>query len=143
MMRQPVLGTSLALLALLAAGCAEELGPEVMPTAEVRGTVAFRGAPVGTGFLEFAPVDGTVGLVTSARLKPDGTFHARKVPLGTVGIRLVGARLPETGRPDLNRALFLLTQAHLIHRRIDPAGTGRLNIDLGVEAARIAGQSAR
>jgi hypothetical protein len=137
MMRHPRLGTLLALLALHLAGCAEELGPETMPTEEVVGTVRFRGRPVGPGFVEFAPMGGTVGVISSARLHPDGTFHARAVPVGKVGIRLAGVRLPETGDSTLNRALFLMTQVSLIHRRIDAAGTGRLNIELGVEAARL------
>jgi hypothetical protein len=127
----------LALLTLLFAGCADELGPETMPTEEVVGRITFRGRPVGPGFVEFAPMDGTVGLISSARLKPDGTFQARAVPIGMVGIRLAGVRLPDAGNPTLDRALFLMTQVNLIHRRIEATGTNRLNIDLGVEAVQL------
>jgi hypothetical protein len=141
MMQHAVAGSSLALLMVIFAGCADELGPETMSTEAVSGTIRFRGRPVGPGYVEFAPVGGTVGLVTSARLKPDGTFHARAVPIGVVGIRVAGVRLPETGDPTLDRALFLMTQVSLIHRRIEAAGTDRLNIDLGVEAVQLSGDS--
>lgn len=125
---------------VLASGCAEELGPESMTTARVSGTIVFRGRPVGPGWVEFAPVDGTVGLVTSARLDDKGAFQASRVPVGTVGLRLVGVRLPDAGSPTLNRALFLMTQANLIHRPIEASRSNTFVVDLAVEAAHEMGQ---
>jgi hypothetical protein len=129
----------LALLPVLSLsfGCAEELGPEPMTTANVRGTIRFRGHPVGPGWVEFAPTDGTVGLVSSARLNADGTFRARRVPVGTVGLRLAGVRMPNAGSPALSRALFLMTQGNLIHRRIEASRSNILDVDLAVEAAEL------
>jgi hypothetical protein len=69
-------------------GCREELGPEPMPTATVSGRIHVAGAPIGGGWVEFLPVEGTVGLMRSAPLALDGTFRADKVPVGRVLIRL-------------------------------------------------------
>jgi hypothetical protein len=60
-----------------------------MPVEVVDGKVSQRGKPVTRGWIEFIPVDGTVGRMRSARLHRDGTFHATKVPVGLVVIRLV------------------------------------------------------
>ena len=126
----------LLLSPFLFAGCGEELGPERLPTTSVDGRVQFRGRPIGPGWVEFAPVDGAVGLVSSARLQADGTFHAARVPVGMVGMRLAGVRLPDAGDPSINRYLFLTTQANLIHRRVDASRTNAIDVDLAVEAAR-------
>ena len=45
--------------------------------------------PVTRGWIEFVPVDGTVGRMRSAPLLADGTFHATKVPVGLNLVRLV------------------------------------------------------
>jgi hypothetical protein len=78
-----------AVLLFPAAGCGDVLGPETMPVASVDGKVSQRGKPVTRGWIEFVPVDGTVGRMRSARLHSDGTFHATKVPVGLNLIRLV------------------------------------------------------
>jgi hypothetical protein len=80
---------ALCALALCAIGCGDILGPEKMPVAVVDGKVSQRGKPVTRGWIEFVPVDGTVGRMRSARLHSDGTFHATKVPVGLNLIRLV------------------------------------------------------
>lgn len=132
--------STLTLLPMLSLsfGCAEELGPEPMSTASVSGTIRFRGQPVGPGWVEFAPTDGTVGLISSARLDADGTFSARRVPVGMVGLRLAGMRMPDMGNPSLNRALFLMTQGNLIHRRVEASRSNSLDVDLAVEAVDLA-----
>jgi hypothetical protein len=76
-------------LVVCSIGCRDVLGPEKMPVASVDGKVSQRGKPVTRGWIEFIPVDGTVGRMRSARLRPDGTFHATKVPVGLNLIRLV------------------------------------------------------
>lgn len=75
----PALGLILAL-----GGCGEELGPERMPTAPVRGVVTVGSRPAAGGWVEFVPVEGTVGNVRIARIAPDGTFAADRVPVGRV-----------------------------------------------------------
>jgi hypothetical protein len=60
-----------------------------MPVAAVDGKVSQRGKPLTRGWIEFIPVDGTVGRMRSARLHSDGTFHATRVPVGNNVIRLV------------------------------------------------------
>jgi hypothetical protein len=65
------------------------LGPEKMVTTTVLGSVSLGGKPVSQGWIEFVPVDGTVGRMRSARIQKDGSFHATKVPVGINLIRLV------------------------------------------------------
>jgi hypothetical protein len=76
-------------VAFFSIGCDDVLGPEKMPVAIVDGKVSQRGKPVTRGWIEFIPVDGAVGRMRSARLHSDGTFHATKVPVGVILIRLV------------------------------------------------------
>ncbi len=85
-------------MSLIAAGCSEELGPERMPVTRIKGVVREGSRPVSGGWIEFIPVDGTVGNLCSARLGPDGSFDADKVPVGVNLIRLVNAPLTSAGR---------------------------------------------
>ena len=79
----------LSWLCLSSPGCGDALGPEKMPVATVDGRVRENGRPVSRGWIEFVPVDGTVGRLRSVRLGRDGAFHATKVPVGLNLIRLV------------------------------------------------------
>lgn len=79
----------LALFALGAVGCADELGPVPFPTASVSGKVVSAGSPVGGGWLEFLPVEGTIGNFRSAPLGRDGSFSMDRAPVGRVAARLV------------------------------------------------------
>jgi hypothetical protein len=74
-------------------GCARALGPEPMPVTAVRGVVTEGRRPVGGGWIEFIPVDGTIGKLRSARLNADGSFEAQGVALGVNLIRIVNARI--------------------------------------------------
>jgi hypothetical protein len=77
-------------LAVCSLGCHDALGPpEKMITTTVLGTVTQGSKPVSQGWIEFVPVDGTVGRMRSARIQKDGTFHATKVAVGLNLIRLV------------------------------------------------------
>jgi hypothetical protein len=116
---------ALAALAGLALGCGEELGPEPMPTARAAGRVRVGDRPVRGGWVEFLPVDGTVGLLRSAPVNPDGTFADDRVAVGTVAIRLVD---PTAEAPLPGGRLF--QQGYLIRRSIPPRGTDALDIDL-------------
>src|SRR5215217_4234890 len=82
-----------ALACVLGAGCGEELGPERFRTAVVRGTIRVGSRPVGRGWVEFSPADGTIGKVRSARLAADGSFVAEGVSVGRNQIGVVGAPL--------------------------------------------------
>jgi len=86
---------ALAWLALGSSGCTEELGPERMPVTRVKGKVSERGRPVQGGWVEFFPVDGTVGNLCSARLHADGSFEADHVAVGLNLIRLVNTDLKD------------------------------------------------
>jgi hypothetical protein len=85
------------MLAVLGSGCSEELGPERMPITHVSGVVLEGGSPVGGGWIEFIPVEGTVGNFRSARLRPDGSFEANKVAVGENALRLVNAPIKTPG----------------------------------------------
>ena len=119
----------LVMVALACPGCGEELGPEAMPTARVSGAVRVGRRPVGGGWIEFLPVDGTVGSLEMARLGPDGTFLAARVPVGRVAIRIVHPPFP---LPCLRNFEW----KYLIRRQIPPSPAGPVDIELNQEAAR-------
>ncbi|QDV37082.1 hypothetical protein [Tautonia plasticadhaerens] len=116
----------LVAILLATAGCAEEAGPEPMPTAPVDGLVLLSGRPLPGGWLEFLPVEGTVGRLRSARIGPDGSFRAEGVAEGTVAVRVAGAALPPP-------YAALLGQVFLIRRDVPPGGATGLVIDLDRE----------
>jgi hypothetical protein len=86
-------------------GCSEELGPERMETTRVIGEVQEGSYPVRGGWVEFAPVDGTVGLMRSAPIGPDGRFAADRVAVGVNRVGVVGAPLRVAGRRRLFETL--------------------------------------
>ncbi|HKI20908.1 MAG TPA: hypothetical protein VKA15_23655, partial [Isosphaeraceae bacterium] len=59
----------------------------------VRGVVTEGRRPVGGGWIEFVPVDGTIGKLRSARLNADGSFEAKGVAVGVNLVRIVSARI--------------------------------------------------
>ena len=75
-------GGPLAALLALVAGCREELGPVRFPTTRVCGRVLESGRPVAGGWIEFAPIEGTVGNRRSAPLAADGRFEVSGVAVG-------------------------------------------------------------
>jgi hypothetical protein len=83
----------LGTLALLPGGCSEELGPFLPPVTQVKGRVTEGGRPITGGWVEFFPLDGCVGNLRSARLRPDGSFEADKVAVGFNLIRLVNTNI--------------------------------------------------
>ncbi len=104
----------------LAAGCGEEVGPERMRTTRVSGVVRVGDRPVGGGWIEFIPIDGTVGNMRTAPLEPDGSFVATRVAVGTniVGlahapIALPGGRLFETFHSPIRRDIPAGPSTHL------------------------------
>src|SRR5512135_3128672 len=112
----------------LALGCREELGPVRFPTTRVTGVVREGERPVGGGWIEFLPVDGTIGNLRSAPLRRDGSFEADRVAVGTNQVGLVA---PPVGS-------LLAQRFHSMRspiRRAIPAGPSTtLTIDLIEEA---------
>jgi hypothetical protein len=99
--------SGMSVLVVLAAGCAEELGPERWETVRVSGVVTEGKTPVERGWVEFLPSDGTVGNMRSAPLGPDGRFVVDGV---AVGVNRVGI----SGAPIAIRE---------VRRRFDPLGS--------------------
>jgi hypothetical protein len=112
------------------AGCAEELGPEVMTTTSVHGTIKQADLPIRGGWIEFIPADGTVGDQRSARIDSDGSFSADRVPVGPVAIRLVDITIvpPFPLEPRAARRMFGSYPPAI--RRVIPKGPSELNLEL-------------
>jgi hypothetical protein len=96
-----LLSLALTPLAFGASGCSEELGPERMIVTRVKGVVQHGQSPVSGGWIEFMPVEGTVGKLRSARIRNDGSFEAEHVPVGLNLIRLPHAPLGSRGAERL------------------------------------------
>jgi hypothetical protein len=111
-----------------------------MATTSISGQVRLRGIPVRAGWLEIMPIDGTVGLLRTARLDTDGTFQATRVPVGRVAIRVIGIETRRVGDPIVDRFLAFAEQAYLIRRDILADHPAEVDIDLGLEAIRFANQ---
>ncbi len=116
---------------LLAPGCSEELGPEHFPTSRVVGRIVEGGNPVGGGWIEFIPTDGTVGNLRSARIGKDGSFHADRVAIGQNVIRLVNAPISIPG----GNILFGKFSSP-IRRKVPARPEWSLTIDLVEELVR-------
>jgi hypothetical protein len=124
----------MAISVLLAMGCREELGPEPMPTTRVSGRVHIRTQPVGGGWIEFYPTDGTIGKVRSARLRPDGTFDADRVSLGRNAIQIAH---PSVKLFDYAPGASPFEQVAVIRREIDKVPKTTIDIDLQDEYLRL------
>src|SRR5436190_23943856 len=85
----PLLAAGLLLAAL--AGCSGGV-----KTAVVQGSVSIDGTPITFGTVAFVGEDGRAD---SAMIQPDGTYTAKKVPLGEVVITVVTYPLPPQVRP--------------------------------------------
>lgn len=121
-----------AALAFVTSGCREELGPERLPTTQVRGVVEEGGRAVSGGWVEFVPIEATLGRIRSARIQPDGSFQSDRVPIGKLAIRVVDAPIQLRG----GRELFGSYAATPIRREITAQAQGPLKIDLLEEAVR-------
>jgi hypothetical protein len=112
-----------ALLAT-AVGCREELGPVAFPITRVVGLVQDGGRPIRGGWIEFVPLNETVGRLRSAPIGRDGRFDATGV---AVGLNLIGlVNLPGGDR-------MFRSQGSTIRRRIPPGPMTSLTIDLAEE----------
>lgn len=121
---------SAVIVAVAVGGCAEELGVDRPATARVAGVVLDGGRPVAGGWIEFIPVEGTVGSMRSAPIGPDGRFEVDHAPIGAVGVGLAAVRTVTTDPRPFDS---LRTS---IRRTIPPGGGSALTIDLVEEAIR-------
>jgi hypothetical protein len=126
------------LLALCSLGCHDALGPEKMVTTTVLGSVTQGAKPISQGWIEFVPVNGTVGRMRSARIQKDGTFHATKVPVGINLIRLVNTDIENF---DLRHGFGSF--ASPIRRKITDRSDPRIQIDVIEEYLKAAKARAR
>ena len=121
----------IASLGLLVTGCSEELGPTSFRTTLVKGVVRHGTQPVPSGWIEFFPVNGTVGNLRSGRLHADGSFEVKGVPLGENLIRLVNITLESPGA-----ARLFESYGSPIRRVITEQPSAPLDINLVDEAIR-------
>jgi hypothetical protein len=91
LLRSPfrALGTALLLAALALTGCRASV-------ATVSGTVTYRGKPVTSGTVVFVGEDHRVSL--PAPIQADGTYTARRVPVGSVKVVVDNPRPVFIGR---------------------------------------------
>jgi hypothetical protein len=128
---RPYWSVALAALALALAGCREELGPVAFPTTRVSGVVREGGQPVARGWIEFLPVEGTVGNLRAAPIARDGRFEVSRVAVGWNAIDVVHAPVR---RPEVQ--WLLNSRGKPIRRKIPPGAATTLEIDLLTEAYR-------
>jgi hypothetical protein len=129
---------TIAGLGLLLTGCGEELGPVPVRAVHVQGVVREGTRPLSGGWIEFFPVNGTVGNLRSARLRVDGSFEADGVAVGENLIRLVNTHIESPGAANLFGAY-----SSPIRRVISDRPATPLDVDLVEEAIRFQGMQGR
>lgn len=127
----------LAALLLGLTGCSQEMPAESFATTTVSGRVHIGARPVDGGWVEFLPVDGTVGVIRSAPLGPGGRFSARGVAVGDNVLRLVNSPIPLPPASPNPRIRFDQFTSP-IRRDIQPSEP--LDVDLLSERVRLARQ---
>jgi hypothetical protein len=94
---------------------------------------------VGGGWIEFVPVEATLGRIRSARIQADGSFRAHRVSIGKNAIRVVNAPIQFRG----GRELFGNYSTTPVRRLIPDQPVETLKIDLLEEAVRYQAQRSR
>ena len=131
---------TLVLVLIGLSGCSEELGPERPPTTKVRGVVRIGKRPVGGGWIQFEPFEGTAGNLRVAPIRPDGSFETDRVPVGRLVIRLEHLpieAIPTPSGPIGVQAFQAILRTSPIRRTIPDGKDVDLPIDLIDEAIRI------
>lgn len=127
---------------LVLTGCAEEFGPEDLPTTRVKGHIRISERPVRGGWVEFVPFGATKGSTRTTPLRDDGTFETDGVPVGSV---VIAVSHPDPGQPmeilgpfgnTLDARTLFDSFRSPIRRVIPPEGAADLAIDLREEAIR-------
>ncbi len=123
-------------LILVGIGCSAELGPEKLPTSDVKGRVRLSGQPIASGWVEFWPVGGTLGNFRVAPIRPDGTFEIRGVAVGTNRIVLAHVPLREilTFNGRVAGHIFMNLPTSPIELQIKADGNAPIELDLGMIA---------
>ncbi len=131
-----IIGTAVAVISAFfvvgLAGCSEELGPEKMVVTRVTGFVARGVRPVSSGWVEFYPVEGTVGNLRSARLHADGSFVAENVAVGTNLVRLANSSISAEGARNVFGAYTSPIRRKIVANSHEP-----VIIDIVEEAIRL------
>jgi len=117
-------GFGVVLVCACLAGCGEELDPLHYPARTVTGTVRFRGKPLSAGWIEFAPIDGTVGAVATARLTDGGRYTARHVAVGRHRVKIVRTVPPLPPEFSTDDSTLTVT--------VSGAGEGEATLDLAL-----------
>ena len=119
------------LIAPALAGCSEETPPVRFATTRVRGFAHSGKQPVVGGWVEFMPIDGTVGNLRVAPIDRAGRFDIDGV---AVGRNVVGLVHTDLGPPF---SAFFSTYLTPVRRHIPAGDVHELDFDLIVEAARV------
>ncbi len=124
------------LVLVLAAGCSGMLGRTSRSVTSVRGKLHVSGQALHPGWVEFWPVEGTVGNMRAAKLAADGTFAATRVPVGRVLVRFVPSAKVATGDLRLDRLAASCMGFDSPVRIMVPDRPDWLDIDIGNQEIR-------
>ncbi|MFO0957225.1 MAG: hypothetical protein U0800_07120 [Isosphaeraceae bacterium] len=118
-------------IAMALAGCGRMTAPVPRETADVRGRLLAGGTPIGRGWVQFWPVEGTVGNMRAAPLEADGSFRMTRAPVGRVVV-LVTPAAPIDGGDRYRAARIARAQGFdsPIRLTIGNPPADPLNIDL-------------
>ncbi len=122
----------LALMGLLA-GCGHALGPEPMVTTTLVGRLHVGDRPIGRGWVQFLPVEGTLGTLRSAPLAPDGSFRMEKAPVGRVAVGFAGPMPDYVPNAEIYPFLLYANRAFPARRTIAAGSPSSVDIDLEPE----------
>ena len=117
--------------ALLLPSCSEELARPAPRTVKVSGKVMEGTIPVSGGWIEFTPLEGTIGSLRSAPIAPDGSFTVEGVGVGPNSVGLVNIK---STIPNARRMFDTLGTP--IRRTVGPEGDSAMLIELYEEYAR-------
>lgn len=136
-MRLPRSGRAFLVVALAllgAAGCKEMLKDGDPPAVVVQGSIRAGTIPIGGGWIEFWPTEGTVGPLRSSPIAGDGSFAPVALTPGRRLVRLVRSS-PAGPLPLIHQALFERSQRldSPLRAAIPEAASFRLDIDLATQ----------
>lgn len=119
---------SLALWALVVAGCSEERPDPAFPLVSVQGRVVRNGQPLASGWVEFVPVDGGQGVMKSGPIAANGQYLATGLGPGLHGVRVIVPR---------DKSLFPFDQFFSpIRRTLTTEPLQTFDIDLSAESTK-------